>query len=175
MENSVFVKSWGFLLWLLNEGQDLITYHSKWELPLIDWDCPIHGGRKGHQSSPKGNVGVREERSGLVTQVARRGCSGNRSSCGWERRLHGPSWLRNHVVGKCLNMWVLTNEQTRETQAWASPPSRQAGSVPAWACCPNPGWHGDSLQERQVMAAIKAQTGKHLVSLVHWGNSLVWL
>lgn len=98
------------------------------------------------------------------------------NSCGWERRLHGPSWLRNHAVGKCLDMWVLTNEQTWETLAWASLPSRQAaGSVPAWACCPNPGWHGDSLQERQVMAAIKAQTGKHLVSLVHWGNSLVWL
>lgn len=50
-----FGKELRVLLWLLNEGQDLITYHSKWELPLIDWDCPIHGGR-------------REERSGMVTQ-----------------------------------------------------------------------------------------------------------
>lgn len=156
-----FGKELRVLLWLLNEGQDLITYHSKWELPLIDWDCPIHGGR-------------REKRSGLVTQVPHQGCSGNGSSCGWECRLEGPSWLRNHAPGTCLNMWVLTNEQTWETQAWASP-SRQAGSMPAWACCPDPGRHGDSLQERQVVAAIKAQTGKHLVSLVHWRDASLTL
>lgn len=97
------------------------------------------------------------------------GCSGNRSGCGWEHRLDRPSWQRSRALGKCLNMWVSTNEQTWETQAWASL-SRQAGSVPAWACCPDPGRRGDSLQERQVMAAIKAQTGKHLVSLVRWWN-----